>query len=219
MPMSQDFTKYQAAEPRPPEAVPPGVIISPDTRRANRLPAGQTRTRKWPILHYSRVPSIPLDAWRLQIDGLVERPLSFTWDEFQALPRVAVYADFHCVTRWSRLDNVWEGVSVREILGRAGVQAAAKFVLVHGYDDGWTTNLPLGDFRADDALFADRHDGEPISADHGGPCRLIVPQLYAWKSAKWVHRVELTLRNHPGLWERNGYHNHGDPWKEERYGW
>lgn len=208
---------YQDGEPRRPEVVEPGLIISPDTRRANRMPPGQTRTRKWPVLHYGYVPTVPLDKWRLEISGLVERPYTLNWDEFQALPRVKVYADFHCVTTWSRLDNVWEGVSIRELLGRAGIKPAAKFVVAHGYDSGWTTNLPLADLLQEDTLAADLHDGKPLMEDHGGPCRLIVPQLYAWKSAKWLKGIELVEHDQPGYWEQGGYHNHGDPWIEERF--
>jgi DMSO/TMAO reductase YedYZ molybdopterin-dependent catalytic subunit len=218
MAMYQDFEKYQEGDPLAPAMVPPGTIVSPDTLRADRLPPGQARTRKWPVLHYGAVPSVSTDRWRLEVRGLVERPLSLNWDEFQALPRVKVFADFHCVTRWSRLGNFWEGVAVAELLRRSGVQPNARFVTVHGFDSGWTTNLPFVDFAADDALFADRHDGEPLTADHGGPVRLIVPRLYAWKSAKWVRAVELTSEDNPGYWERAGYHNHGDPWTEERYG-
>jgi DMSO/TMAO reductase YedYZ molybdopterin-dependent catalytic subunit len=219
MPLSPPDEKYQSGEPRTPEAIEPGIIISPDTRRANRIPPGQSRTRKWPVLHYAHVPTVPLERWRLTVFGLVERPLSFSWDEFQALPRVKVYADFHCVTRWSRLDNVWEGVSVREIIERVGVKPEAKFVVPHGYDSGWTTNLPLADFQAEDAPLADKHDGAPISPDHGGPCRLVVPQLYAWKSAKWLKALEFVAADRPGYWEQGGYHNHGDPWTEERFEW
>jgi DMSO/TMAO reductase YedYZ molybdopterin-dependent catalytic subunit len=215
MPAPED--KYQSSDPRRAETIEPGIIISPDTCREKRLPPGQTRTRKWPILHYGHVPTISLDRWRLQVFGLVENALTFTWPEFQALPRVKVYGDFHCVTRWSRLDNVWEGVAVHEIMSRAGVKAEAKFVVAHGYDSGFTTNLPLADFLADDALFADRHDGEPLTSNHGGPCRLIVPRLYAWKSAKWLRAIELVAHDRLGYWEQGGYHNHGDPWTEERF--
>ena len=144
--LNNDDPKYQPGEPARPDEQPAGVIISPDTRRAQRVPPGQARTRKWPVLHYGSVPHVPLSEWTLEIDGLVERPLRFNWDEFQALPRVQVFADFHCVTRWSRLSNVWEGVSTREILSRAGVRSDAKFALPLGYDDGWTTNLPLEHF-------------------------------------------------------------------------
>lgn len=215
--LTHDDPKYQPGDPAQPGDQPPGVIVSPDTQRTQRVPPGQARTRKWPVLHYGSVPHVPVDRWRLDIRGLVEHPLSFSWDEFRALPRVKVFADFHCVTRWSRLGNVWEGVSTREILSRAGVRPEAKFALPLGYDDGWTTNLPLEHFMAEDALFADTHDGEPLSADHGGPVRLIVPQLYAWKSAKWVKAVELSAIDRPGLWEEGGYHDRGDPWLEERF--
>lgn len=220
MPMSQDFSKYQEGDPRrPAEIDDPEIIISPDTHREQRLPPGQTRTRKWPILHYGRVPEVPLDRWRLEVTGLVSQPLKFTWEEFQALPRVKVFSDFHCVTRWSRLGNIWEGVSARNIAKLVGVKNEAAYVIAHGYDDGFTTNLPLDEFLAEDALLADLHDGEPLSADHGGPLRLIVPQLYAWKSAKWLRKLEFVHTDKPGYWEQVGYHNHGDPWTEERYGW
>jgi DMSO/TMAO reductase YedYZ molybdopterin-dependent catalytic subunit len=197
--------------------MPPGVIISPDTQRERRIPPGQARTRKWPVLHYGSVPRVPTDTWRLEVTGLVERPLAYTWNEFRTLPRVKVFADFHCVTRWSRLGNVWEGVSTREIMDRAGVKSEARFALPFGCDGGWTTNLPLEYFLAEDALFADTHDGQPLDPDHGGPVRLIVPQLYAWKSAKWVKGVELAANDKSGYWEQGGYHDRGDPWTEERF--
>ena len=192
--------------------MPDDVIISRDTLRTNRVPPGQSRTRKWPVLDASGTPKISLDRWKLEIFGLVERPISFTLAEFQSLPRVKVFADFHCVTRWSRLGNVWEGVSTRDLLERAGILPSAKFVLCHGYDNGWTTNLPLADFLSPDALLADLHDGAPIPADHGGPVRGMVPLLYAWKSAKWICGIELMENDRPGYWERGGYHMHGDPW-------
>lgn len=196
------------------------MIISPDTQRANRIPPGQTQTHKWPVLDASGPPRIDPAKWRLEIYGLVEREVSLTWEEFQALPRVKVFADFHCVTRWSRLDNTWEGVSTRTLMELAGgLKEGAAYVLAHGYDAGWTTNLPLADFLADDALVATTHDGEPLTLEHGGPARLMVPRLYAWKSAKWLGGIEVLDRDKAGFWERNGYHMHGDPWAEERYGW
>ncbi|MBW3543369.1 MAG: sulfite oxidase-like oxidoreductase [Planctomycetes bacterium] len=210
--------KYQTGPPLRAEDVGADVIVSPDARRESRVPPGQSRTKKWPVLHAGRVPTVPLDRWRLEVGGLVERPLRLTWDEFQQLPRVKVFADFHCVTQWSRLGNLWEGVAVKELLRRASVKPEARYVVATGYDDGWTTNLPLADFDSDDALIADLHDGEPLSADHGGPARLIVPQLYAWKSAKWLRRIDLVPEDRPGYWEQLGYHNHGDPWTEERFG-
>jgi DMSO/TMAO reductase YedYZ molybdopterin-dependent catalytic subunit len=216
--MTQNDAKYQSAESPVPGELGADVIVSSDTARENRIPPGQTRTLKWPVLHAGSVPEISLDVWELTIGGLVDTPLHFHWNEFRALPRVKVFSDFHCVTTWSRLGNLWEGVSVHELMNRAGVQPEAKFVVVSGYDNGWTTNLPLDDFLADDALFVDTHDGSPLDADHGGPCRLVVPRLYAWKSAKWVTSVELVAEDRPGYWERGGYHNHGDPWTEERFG-
>ncbi|MBL8850259.1 MAG: sulfite oxidase-like oxidoreductase [Planctomycetaceae bacterium] len=215
--LTSDDPKYQSGDALSPEDAPPGAIISPDTRRAQRVPPGQARTRKWPVLHWAGVPEVPTKQWTLEVRGLVDRPLTLSWDEFRSLPRVKVFADFHCVTRWSRLSNVWEGVSTREILNRCGAKPQARFALPLGYDDGWTTNLPLEHFLAEDALFADTHDGEPLSADHGGPVRLIIPQLYAWKSAKWVKGIELSADDRPGLWEEGGYHDRGDPWLEERF--
>jgi DMSO/TMAO reductase YedYZ molybdopterin-dependent catalytic subunit len=164
------------------------------------------------VLHAGRVPAVSTQSWSLTLNGLVERPLHLTWSDFQQLPRVKVFADFHCVTRWSRLSNLWEGVSTTEIANQAGVSPEAKFVLVGGFDDGWTTNLPLADFLASEALFADLHDARSLTADHGGPVRLIVPHLFAWKSAKWVKSVTFLPDDQPGYWERLGYHDHGDPW-------
>lgn len=210
--------KYQTGDPRGPQHVEPDVIISPHTRFEQRIPPGQSRTRKWPVLHFGEVARVSTDQWELDVKGLVDRPLHFDWQSFQTLPRVKVFSDFHCVTQWSRLGNLWEGVSTRYLLQQAQVRAEARYVILHGYDNGWTTNLPLEDFLAEDALLADLHDGEPISADHGGPVRAMVPQLYAWKSAKWLRAIELVAEDQPGYWERAGYHNHGDPWTEERFG-
>ena len=212
-----DDPKYQPGDPPPPPSSEPGLIISTDTRREKRIPPGQSRTRKWPVLHFGSVPSVPQESWTLEIDGLVDRPLKFTWDEYQSLPRVKVFADFHCVTRWSRLSNLWEGVSIHELLARAGLQPKAKFVIATGYDSGWTTNLPIEELLQPDVLLADTHDGEPINADHGGPVRLMVPLLYAWKSAKWLRKITFVAEDRPGYWEQAGYHDHGDPWTEERY--
>jgi DMSO/TMAO reductase YedYZ molybdopterin-dependent catalytic subunit len=215
-----DQTKTQDDCLFAPEALPPDVVVSPDTRRANRIPPGQSRTKKWPVLDASGAPRIDLARWKLSIGGLVKRPVEFSWEEFQKLPRVKVFADFHCVTRWSRLGNVWEGVFTRELVSRAGGLAPqAKYVLAHAYDQDWTTNLALRDFLAEDALVALSYDGEPLSEEHGGPARLIVPQLYAWKSAKWVASIEFLSKDRAGFWERNGYHMHGNPWTEERFGW
>lgn len=209
--------KYQDGEPLSPVGFDNTILISPDTLRSDRIPPGQSRTRKWPVLDAFGPPRIDLATWKLRIFGKVQKPLELTLADFQALPRVKVFSDFHCVTQWSRLGNLWEGVSTKELLFRAGIGSSAQFVICHAYDHGWTTNLPLPDFLADDALLADTHDGEPISIEHGGPVRGLVPQLYAWKSAKWICGIELSDVDQPGYWERGGYHLRGDPWKEQRY--
>jgi len=215
-----DRSKDQTEQVQGPSGLDPDVVVSPDTHRANRIPPGQSRTKKWPVLDASGPPRIRLEDWSLRIFGLVNQPVQWNWNEFQHLPRVRVFSDFHCVTRWSRLGNIWEGISTAELLKLAGgAKPEARFVLAHGFDRGFTTNLPLADFLAEDALVALNHDGEPISTDHGGPARLIVPRLYAWKSAKWISGIELIARDQAGFWEANGYHMRGDPWAEERYGW
>ncbi len=215
---SQEINKHQGDSVPAPEGLPEDVIVSPDTRRDNRIPPGQSRTKKWPVLDAYGPPRIDLQTWQFRLWGLVGQPLSFTWAEFLELPRVKVFSDFHCVTRWSRLGNLWEGVSTRHLVELAGGAASgAKYALAHGYDQGFTTNMPLDAFLADDALVAIYHDGEPISVEHGGPARVIVPQLYAWKSAKWTSGVELLPDDQAGFWEENGYHMNGDPWREERF--
>ena len=215
----KDKSKVQADDIPVPEGLPQDVIVSPDTRRDKRIPPGQSRTKKWPVLDASGPPAIDSARWRLRVGGLVGKPIEWGWEDFMKLPTVKVFADFHCVTRWSRLGNVWEGVSTRELLGQAGgARPEGAYVMAYGYDRGWTTNLPLAAFLAEDALVAFQHDGEPITLEHGGPARLIVPQLYAWKSAKWLAGIEVTDRDRPGFWEKNGYHMRGDPWREERYG-
>jgi DMSO/TMAO reductase YedYZ molybdopterin-dependent catalytic subunit len=187
------------------------------TEASRRLPPGQIVTRKWPVLHYGTVPAFDAVTWRFRISGLVERPGELSWSELQALPRQETLCDIHCVTRWSRYDNVFEGVPVRALLERAGVQPEARYALVHA-EHGYTTNLPLEDLERPENLLALSHNGEPLPAEHGGPVRLLVPHLYFWKSAKWVRGLELLADDYPGFWEQNGYHMRGDPWCEERYG-
>ena len=157
----------------------------PNPSPRDRLPQGQTLTRKWPVLTYGETPRIDLSTWKFRCFGLVEEPVSWTWQEFLALPRVTVTSDIHCVTRWSKFDNRWEGVAVAEILRRVRLRPEATAVMVHAEED-YTTNLLLSDLNSEDALLAYKHDGEDLPADHGGPCRLVVPRLYFWKSAKWV---------------------------------
>ncbi|MFA5308803.1 MAG: sulfite oxidase-like oxidoreductase [Dehalococcoidales bacterium] len=192
-------------------------IISPDTLRENRLPPGQRLTEKWPVLHYGKVYHIKPEDWTLKITGLVARERAVTYSELAALPRVEVFSDIHCVTTWSRYNNTWEGVATSAIKDLVAIKPDAKYVMVQG-EGGFTTNLPLSDFFADDALFALKHDGQPVSDEHGGPVRLVVPRLYFWKSAKWLTGLKFQAKNEPGFWEKAGYHMHGDPWTEERYG-
>ncbi len=200
---------------------PPDAITSPDTQRPKRLPPGQVLTRKWPVLHAGATPHYAdLDRdWDFYVFGEVEPKRRFTWAEFAALPRVRVHADMHCVTRWSKLDNLWEGVPTRALLPLVTPKPAAMFVMVH-CEQGFTTNLPLDDFFGEDCLFALSHNGQPLEPDHGYPVRLVVPRLYAWKSAKWVRGVEFMDRDRPGFWEgweHGGYHMRGDPWAEQRF--
>lgn len=211
--------KYQEGAPPPAENQPADVIISPDTRRADRIPPGQSRTRRWPVLDASGAPKIDLAKWRLEVFGLVNTKGSLSLEEFKQLPRVKVFSDFHCVTRWSRLGNLWEGVATRELAKMFGVSNEAKFVVLHAYDNDWTTNLPIELFLAEDSLLADTHDSKKISAEHGGPVRALVPQLYAWKSAKWIRGIEFVRADRAGYWEDGGYHMLGDPWREQRFRW
>ncbi len=187
-----------------------------EMRKAGRLPPGQALTLKWPVLQYGSVPHFDPARWDFRVTGLVQQPLRFTWDEFNHLPTVEVTRDFHCVTRWSRFDNLWRGVAFREVLRRAQPNPGASHVLVHA-EQGYTANIPLPDLDREDVLFATHHDGQPLTPEHGYPLRLIVPHLYAWKSVKWVRGLELFDHDVPGFWEQNGYHMYGDPWKEQRF--
>jgi DMSO/TMAO reductase YedYZ molybdopterin-dependent catalytic subunit len=181
-----------------------------------RLPPGQSLTLKWPVLHYGSVPRFDPERWDFRVYGMVETPVLWTWIEFNALPKVKRHSDFHCVTRWSRFDNDWEGVAFREVLSRVKLTPGAAYVLVHA-EQGFTANVPLADLDREEVLFATHHDGEPLSADHGFPLRLLVPHLYAWKSVKWVRGIEFLDHDKPGFWEQNGYHMYGDPWREQRF--
>jgi DMSO/TMAO reductase YedYZ molybdopterin-dependent catalytic subunit len=187
-----------------------------EMKQAGRLPPGQALTLKWPVLHYGSVPPFDPATWDFKIAGHIEAPLRFTWQEFNRLPRLKVTRDFHCVTRWSRFDNHWEGVGFRDILKQVRLMPGASHVLVHAEQD-FTANVPLADLDRDDVLFATHHDEKPLDADHGYPLRLVVPHLYAWKSVKWVRGIELLDHDVPGFWERNGYHMYGDPFKEQRF--
>ncbi len=210
---------FGKSDPDDKPEVPADTVVSPDVRRSERIPPGQVETARWPVLDASGTPKIDMSTWRFEISGAVERPWQADWETFRALPASHVLSDFHCVTRWSRLDNRWEGALTRTVMEKSGVLPSARYVLVHGYDGAWSTNLPLEDFLAEDAIFAWSHDGEPLEPDHGGPLRLVIPRLYAWKSAKWVREVELLEEDYAGYWENGGYHMRGDPWKEQRYRW
>ena len=189
--------------------------LAPDELR-RRLPPGQVLTDKFPVLTYGPTPRFDPRAWDFRIGGEVEREVRLNYEEFHALPRATQVADFHCVTTWSRLGNVWEGVRISDLLTLVRLKPEARFVIV-GCDGGYTTNLPLAEFVDDDVMLAYRLDGRDLEPDHGYPLRLIVPKLYGWKSAKWVRAIEFSSRDRRGFWEVRGYHNHADPWREERY--
>ena len=185
-----------------------------------RLPPGQYFTDRFPVLHVGDVPEYGPDTelgpWDLTITGLVERPFTIGLDELKAMSSASLTFDIHCVTKWSKFDTTWTGVRVRDLLARAGVQRGASHVVEHA-EYGYTTNLPLADITTDQAIVAYAYEGEPIEPIHGGPVRIVVPHLYFWKSAKWVRAIELVDADRPGFWERNGYHNEGDPFREQRH--
>lgn len=184
---------------------------------AGRLPPGQYDTGSgWPVLTAEATPRIRPEQWSIAVDGLVERPTTWSWDEAHALPRSSYSGDIHCVTTWSKFDVTFSGVSVDELLSAAGPGDDARFALVHS-STGYTTNLPLADLTGGKAWVVWEVDGKPLPTQHGGPARLLVPHLYFWKSAKWVSRIELLAEDQQGFWERNGYHDRGDPWLEQRY--
>jgi DMSO/TMAO reductase YedYZ molybdopterin-dependent catalytic subunit len=181
---------------------------------AGRVPPGQYVTHDFPVLSAGPTPDVPLDQWRFTIRGQVDKPVAWSWEELIALPSEDVTVDIHCVTKWTKLDTVWKGVSVDRLL--KDVPTAAEFVMAHSYG-GYTTNLPLEDVTGGKAWIAYAFDGEPLEPEHGGPARLLVPHLYFWKSAKWVSGLELRSDDEPGFWEGYGYNNYGDPWREQRY--
>ena len=183
---------------------------------SERLPPGQRLVETWPVLDLGIQPEIPPHARRLFVDGEVEAPATLRWDEFKALPKTGLTTDIHCVTAWSRYDNRWEGVSARDLIALVKPKASAQHVIFHSYDT-YKTNVPLADFAAEDVMLAWSWNGEPISREHGGPLRVVIPKLYFWKSAKWIKRIEFSELDKPGFWEVRGYHNYGDPWREQRY--
>jgi DMSO/TMAO reductase YedYZ molybdopterin-dependent catalytic subunit len=187
-----------------------------DAAIAARIPPGQYQTTKFPVLHYGSVPRTDLATWDFRVWGEVDSPFTLTWDQFKALPRKTVETDIHCVTRWTRLDTVWEGVPIQAILETAQLKRRATFVLAH-CEQGYTANVPLAVLDDQDVILADTFDGQPLEPEHGYPLRLLIPKRYFWKSAKWIRGLEFLTHDQLGFWERYGYNNDADPWKEERY--
>ncbi len=194
---------------------PDQVKTAPDQGYGERVPPGQFLTTKFPVLTYGSEPKVDIDSWTMRVFGLVDQELTLDWQQFAALPWQVLDADFHCVTQWSALDQTWEGVALSDLLDVAGVSAEANFIMAHCFGN-YSTNLPL-EIALDEGFLAHKQAGEPIGKSHGWPLRLIVPSLYGWKSAKWVNGIELMGEDSPGFWEQRGYHNNGDPWKEERF--
>ena len=182
--------------------------------QSDRLPPGQYLVDGFPVLSAGPTPRTRLDRWDFVVEGEIDQPRRWTWEEFRILPAEAVTKDIHCVTKWSKFDTSWTAVSVDTLL--EGVETSAEYVVAY-CDGGYTTNLPLDDVTGGKAWVAYEYEGEPLEPAHGGPARLLVPHLYLWKSAKWVRGLELLIGDRPGFWETLGYHNRGDPWQEERY--
>jgi DMSO/TMAO reductase YedYZ molybdopterin-dependent catalytic subunit len=210
--MSSDY--FKGTEPR--------QVLERKMRAEGRLPPGQSLTLKWPVLHTGAEPRFDPLTWDFKAGGAVESPLTLRWDEMTALPRKEVVTDFHCVTKWSTFDNRWEGVPVREILSRVRPRPEARYVMALGHVGeeryGYSTNIPLSDFDRPDVLLVLRHNGQDLEVEHGGPLRLVVPHLYAWKSCKWIRGLIFMEEDRAGYWERHGYHMRGDPFREERFG-
>ncbi len=187
-----------------------------EMRNSGRLPPGQSLTLKWPVLHEGPIPKFDPQQWDFFCAGLVELPLRLSYADFMELPRVKITADFHCVTHWSKFDNLWEGVSFAEIVKRVRPKPEVRYVMVEA-EHSYTANVPLKDLQDPDVLFAWKHNEENLAPEHGWPLRLVVPKLYAWKSVKWVRGLEFRKYDRPGFWERNGYHMYGNPWQEQRF--
>ncbi|MDZ5472100.1 sulfite oxidase-like oxidoreductase [Bacillus sp. 31A1R] len=185
----------------------------------SRVPPDQNVTTGFPVLHHGNVPYYSdMSKWSLKIFGAVEESIIFSYEEFMNLPQYEYTNDIHCVTGWSKLDNVWKGISVKELLKHISILEEAKYVILHA-EEGWTTNLPLEDFMKETSLLAHSHNGEILTPEHGFPLRAVIPHLYFWKSAKWVRGIEFSAVDKPGFWEKNGYHMYGDPWRSQRFEW
>ncbi|MFC7399747.1 sulfite oxidase-like oxidoreductase [Chelatococcus sp. GCM10030263] len=190
-----------------------GRVTRPESER---LPPGQHLVKDWPVLDLGIQPTVARETWRLDVTGAIDNPVSWDWKAFMDQPQTREVTDIHCVTTWSRYDNGWEGVLTRDLLALVEPKADVHFVMLHSFD-GYTTNLPLEDFAAEDAILAHSWNGAPLPREHGGPMRLVVPHLYFWKSAKWLKRIDFRPADQRGFWEERGYHDRGDPWTEERY--
>jgi len=189
---------------------------APDEAHQNRLPPGQKLVTNWPVLDLGAQPDVKPENWRLQIAGAVENPIVWTLPQFMERAGEAITSDIHCVTQWSRYDNHWQGLSSRSIVDLVRPKPEAKHVIFRCYD-GYTTNVTRDVFEESDVLLAHSWEGEPLTREHGGPVRVVIPKWYFWKSPKWITRIEFREEDEPGFWEIRGYHNEGDPWKEERY--
>ena len=189
--------------------------LNPDRVRPD-APPGQFVTDKFPVLTFGPTPRVDLDAWQFKVFGLVDEEITLDWQQFNDLPQVTLDAEFHCVTQWSKLQNTWQGILFTDVMKLVTPKPEAKFVMAHCYG-GYTTNVSLDVMIDDDVMFAHSHDGAPLTPQHGGPMRLVVPKRYGWKSAKWVNGIEFMAEDEPGFWEMRGYHMEGDPWKEERF--
>ncbi|WP_445680026.1 sulfite oxidase-like oxidoreductase [Radicibacter daui] len=194
------------------------LLTGEDGRSDSRLPPGQRLVKQWPVLDLGVHPEVPQARWRLEVDGLVANPLVLDWQGLQQLPQSQQRCDIHCVTSWSMFDTDWRGVSARDLLAAVQPLPSARHVVLHAFD-GYTTNVSLEVFSAPDAMIATHFGGEPLTKEHGGPVRMLVPQYYLWKSAKWLSRIEFVAEDRPGFWEVRGYHNEADPWLEQRYDW
>ncbi|MFZ3590627.1 sulfite oxidase-like oxidoreductase [Bacillus sp. DJP31] len=186
----------------------------------SRVPPNQNVTTTFPVLHHGNVPYYKKDLsdWDLKIFGEVEQTVTYTFEELLKLTPSNTKNDIHCVTGWSKLDNGWDGIQTKVLVKEAGPMPEAKYVIIHAEED-WSTNVPIEDFMRETSLIAHSHNGEPLTPEHGYPLRLVIPHLYFWKSAKWVRSIEFSIEDRPGFWEKNGYHNYGDPFKEERFSW
>jgi len=213
--LMERFKQQIAQSPAMSDEAPQGS--GPSNRHGMpQLPVGQIETKKWPVLDLGLKPFVSLEAWRLVIDGAVKRPVELDWEALMSLEQVEDQSDFHCVTTWSKFDMNWRGVRLSTLLALAEPLDEARYVMLHAHD-GYTTNVPLAELLKPDVLLAHEYEGAPLPIEHGGPARVITPQLYAWKGAKWLSRVELMTEDQPGFWEQRGYSNSAHPWRNDRY--